>query len=62
MAWDYKEYKNSKIVSKKYKVSCLAILKCSNSENLENKSSTPNIPSRKHNFKELCLIHYLYEK
>jgi len=62
MVEDYKKCKNSKIVSKKYKVSCPTVLKRSNSENLENKSSAPNIPSRKHNFKELCFIHYLYEK
>lgn len=62
MVSDYKNFKNSVIVAEKYQISHTTVLKWSNAENLENKSSAPKIPHRKHNFSSLCLIYFLYEK
>jgi len=62
MVEDYKSCNSSILVSKKYKISHTTILKWSNSETLENKSSSPKKPSRKHDFKKLVLIYFLYKK
>ena len=62
MVEDYKECKNSVLVSKKFKVSPKTVLKWVKSENLEDKSSAPKIPSRKYELSSLCMIYWLYEK
>jgi hypothetical protein len=62
MVEDYKICKNSLTVGKKYKISHTTILKRANSENLENKSSAPIKPARKHSLRKLVLIHFLYKK
>jgi hypothetical protein len=62
MVEDYNKCKNSIEVAKKYSVSHSTVLKWSKSLSLENKSSAPKIPSRKHDFKSLVLIHFLYKK
>jgi hypothetical protein len=62
MVEDYKICKNSLKVAKKYKISHKTVLKWSNSENLENKSSAPITPSRKHSIRKLVLLHFLYKK
>ena len=59
MVKDYKICKNSLTVGKKYKISHTTILKRANSENLENKSSAPIKPARKHSLRKLVLIHFL---
>jgi hypothetical protein len=58
----YRNYKNSLFVANKYQISHTTVLKRSNSENLENKSSAPNNPARKHCLRKLVLIHFLYNK
>ena len=62
MVKDYKICRNSLIVGKKYQISHPTVLKRSNSENLENKSSAPIKPHRKHSLRKLVLIHFLYKK
>ena len=62
MTEDYKQCWNSVLVAEKYQVTANTILKRSKSENLENKSSAPIIPSRKYELPDLCLIYWLYEK
>ena len=62
MVEDYKRYKNSVTVSQKYLVSHKTVLKRSQSESLENKSSAPQVPFRKHSVRKLVLIHFLYKK
>jgi tRNA U38,U39,U40 pseudouridine synthase TruA len=62
MVADYKKCKNSLTVAKKYSVSHPTVLKWSQSENLENKSSAPKVPFRKHSVRKLVLIHFLYKK
>jgi hypothetical protein len=62
MVEDYKSCNNSLIVAKKYSVSHTTVLKRSNSINLENKSSAPLKPARKHSLRKLVLIHFLYKK
>lgn len=62
MVEDYKSCKNSMSVGKKYKIWHTTVLKRFNSENLENKSSAPKNPARKHSLKKLVLIHFLYKK
>lgn len=62
MVKDYKISSNSLIVAKKYSVSHSTVLKRSNSINLENKSSAPLRPARKHSLRKLVLIHFLYKK
>ncbi len=62
MTKDYKQCWNSVLVSKKYQVTANTVLKRSNAESLENKSSAPKIPFRKYELPDLCLIYWLYEK
>ena len=62
MVDDYNIYKNSLTVAKKYKISHTTVLKWANSENLENKSSAPIKPARKHSIRKLVLLHFLYKK
>ena len=62
MVEDYKICKNSITVAKKYKISHPTVLKRANSENLENKSSAPIKPNRKHSIRKLVLLHFLYKK
>ena len=59
---DYKIYKNSLFVAEKYQISHTTVLKWSNWESLENRSSSPNNPARKHCLRKLVLIHFLYNK
>lgn len=62
MVEDYNGCKNSVLVSQKYKVSVPTVLKRSQSSTLDNKSSAPNYPHRKHSLRKLVLIHFLYNK
>jgi len=62
MVKDYKNCLNSAFVAEKYQVSAPTVLKWANSETLENKSSAPIKPFRKHNLRKLILIHFLYKK
>lgn len=62
MVEDYKNCNSSLIVAKKYSISHPTVLKRANSINLENKSSAPIKPARKHSFRKLVLIHFLYKK
>jgi len=62
MVEDYKSCNNSLIVAKKYSISHPTVLKRSKSINLENKSSSPIKPVRKHSLRKLVLIHFLYKK
>lgn len=62
MVDDYKNIRNSLIIWNKYKVSHTTVLKRSNKDSLENKSSAPINPARKHELKDLYLIYFLYKK
>lgn len=62
MVEDYNTCKNSVTVSQKYSVSHKTVLKWSQSESLENNSSAPKSPFRKHSVKKLVWIHFLYKK
>ena len=62
MVEDYLKSKNSISVAEKYKISAPTVLKRANSETLENKSSAPLKPARKHWLRKLVLIHFLYQK
>ena len=62
MVASYIQCKNSILVAEKYSVSHTTVLKWSHSENLENKSSAPKVPARKHSIRSLVLIHFLYQK
>ena len=62
MTQDYKSLKNSQKIWEKYKISHTTVLKRSKSDNLENRSSAPHKPARKHDFRKLVLLHFLYKK
>lgn len=62
MTEDYNQNWNSVLVGKKYQVTANTVLKWSNAENLENRSSAPIIPARKYELRDLCLVYWLYEK
>jgi hypothetical protein len=62
MVEDYKNYNNSLLVAEKYQISHTTVLKWSKLDSLENRSSAPNIPARKHCLRKLVLIHFLYNK
>jgi len=62
MVEDYKKCLNSVTVAEKYQISAPTVLKWANSETLENKSSAPLKPARKHWLRKLVLIHFLYQK
>lgn len=62
MVASYAQCGNSVLVAEKYSVSHTTVLKWSHSENLENKSSAPKRPARKHSIRSLVLIHFLYKK
>jgi hypothetical protein len=48
MVEDYKKSKNSVSIAEKFQISAPTVLKRANSETLENKSSAPLKPARKH--------------
>jgi len=66
MVEDYQNWLSSTKVWEKYKVSPTTILKWNERNetewNLENKSSAPINPHRKHSIDKLYLIYYLYKK
>ena len=59
---NYNICKNSLTVAEKYQISHTTVLKWKNAKNLENKSSAPIKPHRKHSLRKLVLIHFLYKK
>jgi len=62
MVADYKRCKNSVLVAKRFSISHTTVLKWSRSESLENRSSAPKNPRRKHDFRVLVFIYFLYKK
>ena len=56
MVEDYKNCRNSLYVSEKYQISHITVLKWYNSESLENKSSAPKNPARKHCLGKLVIL------
>jgi len=59
---NYNETKSSTLTAKKFKVSHVTVLKRVKQDSLENKSSSPIIPHRKHSIEQLYLIYFFYKK